>query len=139
MSREWLGLPRWSRRGSSLGDAVDTASGLPYDMPVVDVDDAPSIVVVIVVAVVAFVILVVVTWLVLPLIFLVAGLAVALAGLAARLLSLAAWTVIADSGACGLSWRVRGVRRSARAMRDVATALARGATPTVDGIPGNAG
>ena len=98
VSREWFGLPRWSRRGSSLGDAVDVASGLPYDMPVVDVDDGPSIVVVIVVAVVAFVILVAVTWLVLPLIFLVVGLAVALAGLAARLLSLAAWTVIAHSG-----------------------------------------
>ncbi len=39
--REWLGLPRWSRRGGSLQDAVDTATGLPYEMPIVDGDDVP--------------------------------------------------------------------------------------------------
>ncbi len=96
------------------------------------------IVVVVVVAVVAFAILVVATWLVLPLVFLVVGGAVALGGLAARLLSLAAWTVTARSSEHRLTWRVRGVRRSARTMCDVAAALARGATPTVDETPGDA-
>lgn len=89
-------------------------------------------------SIVAIVVLAVAVWL-LPLVVLFVGLVVAVVGVGARVLSLAAWTVTAQTGATRLAWRVRGVRRSRRAMRDVATALARGVTPAVDGIPGTAG
>lgn len=139
VSREWFGLPRWSRRQSSLDEALDTASWLPGDLGGSVADDLASALLAVVVAVIAIAVLAIVVWLVLPVVVLFIGLVVAVVGVGARVLSLAAWTVTARAGATRLDWRVRGVRRSRRAMRDVATALARGVTPAVDGIPGNAG
>ena len=133
VSREWSGLPGWARERS---DSLDPAG---LDVPLVgDVGDDSGILAAIVVAVAIVVLLVVLVFLLVPLLVLLVGVLVALLALAARLLSLSAWSVRAQSEARSLTWRVRGLSRSRRAMRTVAAMLERGEAPMLAGARGAA-
>ena len=90
----------------------------------------------IVFAVVVIVVFVALWILLLPLALFLAGVLAAILVLGARILSLSAWTIRATVRAGTLSWRVRGVRRSGRAMHEVASRLKRGEEPLVNGIAG---
>lgn len=130
--REWFGMPAWARRKRP----DDGLTGTDLAGVGIDGDDVAGVVAAIAVAAVAVVVLVVLVTFLLPLVFLIVGLVVAALALAARLLSLTAWTIRAHGGNRTLSWRVKGVRRSRRAMHDVATTLERGEEPSVEGIAG---
>ena len=111
VGRRWLERPGWSRRRDVDGDGWWYADGG-------DVDGLLGIALV-----VAFVLLLVFG---LPLLVAVLGLVVALGGLVARVLLGRPWLVEARNERGELAWRVRGVRRSRRAVEEVAAALARG-------------
>lgn len=130
--REWFGMPTWARRKRP----DDVLTGTDLAGVGVDGDDLAGLFVAIAAAAVAVVVLVVLVAFLLPLVFLVVGLVVAALALAARLLSLTAWTIRARGGDRTLSWRVTGVRRSRRALHEVATTLERGEEPSVEGIAG---
>jgi hypothetical protein len=118
VSREWFGVPRWARRKPSLE--------FPTDIPASGFADDTSGLAAIALVVLACVVLVVFLSVVLPLVVLLIGIAVAAIALLARLASVSRWTVRAGSAREALTWRVRGMVRSRRLMRDVATALETG-------------
>lgn len=129
VTREWLGLPRWTR---FEGDA-------PSDLPWVDGlggDDVGGLAAVAVIAAVILVLLVL-WFVVLPLVVFLLGLLAALLALSARLLSISAWTIRVRGVDTTLFWRVRGMRRSRRAMQELAAMLGRGEEPRIAGLPGS--
>jgi hypothetical protein len=71
-----------------------------------------------------------------PLVVLIVGALVALLALGARLLSISSWTIRARGRTSTLTWWVRGLSRSGRAMQTVATMLAQGEEPEVEGRRG---
>jgi hypothetical protein len=125
VSRDWFGLPGWSRSEPDWSYTDFTA------VPDIGDDDAGLLGLVLFVAVVLFVLLL--AGLLLPLLLFLIGLvaaAVALAGISA-------WTVTGRDRR--LLWRVRGTLTSGRAMCEVARALSLGQEPTVGGVAGVAG
>jgi hypothetical protein len=131
VSRDWFGLPGWSRSEPDWSYTDFTA------VPDIGDDDAGLLGLVLFVAVVLFVLLL--AGLLLPLLLFLIGLVAAAVALAARLLSISAWTVKATGRDRRLLWRVRGTLTSGRAMREVARALSLGQEPTVGGVAGVAG
>lgn len=132
VEREWFGRPVWSRDAPDPGDdTLEDAGDRLSDAGLFRTDAWWGTVLVffgaVVVAVLFFVVL--------PLLFALAAVLVALGLLVARLLSISPWTVTARSSRGRLEWRVRGTRRSARAVRQVAAAIERGDEPLVDGRP----
>ena len=111
VTRRWLERPAWSRHRG-----VDDGAGFGYSGG--DVDGLLGVAVV-----VAFVLLL---GFGLPVLLAVLGLAVAVGGLALRILFGRPWLVEARSVGGELAWRVRGVRRSRRAIEAIARALERG-------------
>jgi len=81
---------------------------------------------------VAVLVLTILVFFLVPFIVLLLGVLAATPALAARLLGVSAWTVRAQSEKRTLAWRVRGVLRSRRAMRDVVALLERDEEPHVD-------
>ena len=133
VSRDWFGLPGWSRDSDTDWAYVD----FPAVGDVGGDDSGVLVGIALFVAVVLLVLLL--TGLLFPLLLFLAGLVVAIVALTARVLSLSDWTVIARGRERELRWRVRGLVRSRRALHEVAASLARGEVPTIDGVAGTSG
>jgi hypothetical protein len=129
VSRDWFGLPRWTRFEGEW-----PVANVPPDAGLGGVDASGLAAIALFVLVVL--VLALMLWLFLPLVLFIAGLLVATAGLAARLLRLSAWTVRARGGDRVLEWRIVGTRGSGRAMRQLARRLELGQEPTIDGVAG---
>jgi len=121
VSREWFGLPGWSKRRPSLEDGIDSLQAMP-DLGGL-VDDLSSAILAVVLLIAALVVLTVFWIFFLPLVFLGAGILAAILALGARILSLSAWMIHATGPEGTLSWRVRGVLQSRRVMHEVASRL----------------
>jgi hypothetical protein len=136
VAREWFGPRAWSRESPDPGDdLLDEARERLSDVGLFAEGAwwATALVFLggLVVSLIFFVVL--------PLLFALLGVLVALVVLGARLLSISRWTVTARSLQARLEWRVRGTRRSARAVHEITAALERGDEwPMVDGRPPSA-
>jgi hypothetical protein len=127
VSRDWVGLPRWSRWRRDSIEAGDTTRGIPEIA-------FPDLAGVVAAAVVVLVVGVLWTFVV-PALLLFAGVLVAGGTVVAKVLSLQPWRIEARSPRARLVWWVRGPRASRRAIRSVASRLEQGAEPLVDGRP----
>ncbi len=125
VSRDWVGLPRWSRVRRDSIEAGDSARGIPEIA-------FPDLAGVVVAAVVVLVVGLVWT-LVVPALLLLAGVLIAAGAVVAKLLALQPWRIEARSPRTRLVWWVRGPRASRRAIRSIAAGLEQGMEPSVDG------
>jgi hypothetical protein len=133
VGRQWIsrGLPRWRR--VRLGERSEQALDAGWFVPVSDIGTSEGLEVLLGAIVAAVVIAVIVIPLLLfGIELIIAGLVVA-AGILARSAFGRPWIVHAipsANPAGALAWEVKGWRRSARLIEEVATELAAGLTPS---------
>lgn len=96
VSREWFGLPRWSRRRREAIDAADEVQGIP-EIAVPDVAGVAFALVIVLILVLAWTVVV-------PALLLLAGILVAALALVARMISLQAWRIEARGRDRRLVW-----------------------------------
>ncbi len=114
VTRRWLEVPRWRVRRARLEDLTHVDVGFDADLL--------GIAIGLVLLLLLFALLLIG----LPVLVFLAALLVAVGGLVFRVVFGRPWVVEARSERGELQWRVRGTRRSRRAMQEIAAALARG-------------